>query len=168
MQYGDIVIYYPKKSASWVARAIAWLQPRIGQGGSKNLPSASHCSIMADNPEYEYESTIPKSRYHKISDEDKKNFVIEVYRFDGITIAQRRMVLRYCQNNMDRWYDYLEIFTLGLLNLRFFDACSEFVRKAYNSAGIQLGRGDGNEYLLSPNELLYDTKKLKKVCDLNG
>ena len=169
MKSGDIVVYFPRKSASWVSRAISWIQPRFGQGGNKDLPSASHISILAENVDYEYESTVPFYRYHKISDKDKVNFDIWVYRYKGITDNQRENIIDYCKCVVNQpWYKRMygieELLTLGLYNLKFMKACSEFVGYIYMQAGITLG-DNPDEYLLSPNEIIYNTSSLEKVYE---
>ena len=161
MERGDIIAYYPNANGPWLSRAISWLQPRIGQGGFKDKPSASHIAIVSEIEGFLYESTWPKSRFHEIEQDDFKSFDVCIYRYDGITQSERDLIIEYCSQNLGVQYDIFELITLGLFNFKRWKACSEFARYAYGKAGIQLGQTGEN--LLSPNELIYETSRLKFV-----
>jgi len=159
---GDIVVWKViKNTKSWFSRLLAWAFPKIGQGGTVCKPSFSHSAVLSEKYGYVYESTWPKTRHAPIPYKDYVNYELEVYRISGITHAQRITILRTCQENLGKWYDVLEILSFGLINLRKYDACSEYVRRAYRAAGITLGKK--KDYLVSPNEIVYETSLIFMV-----
>ena len=162
---GDILLWQvTPETKSWLSRLLAWWFPRFGQGGCKECPSYSHAAVLSEKIGWVYESTWPRTRHAKIPVSDYLQYGLTVFRISGITEKQRSTVLAWCRGNLDKWYDVWEILSFGLINLKKYDACSEFARKAFASAGITLGRKC--DYLVSANEIAYETKFLTKIGTL--
>jgi len=166
IKIGDIVCWGVTKKSDWFSRLLAWYFVRFGQGGSSNKQSYSHSAIYAGykyNKHWVFESTWPLSRLYYIPDSDLENYIITVFRLENFSGSEIDKIMEWGYINSGKLYDILEIITFGLINLKPWNTCSEFVKQAYLDC-FDLLLGKPKEYLLSPNELVYQTKNIEKVC----
>lgn len=166
-EIGDIILWQVTDKSPILSKAFAWWFTHFGQGGRPWLPSYSHSAVyngFYDGSHHVYESTWPKTRLARIPNGDFNKYKLIVFRPEKYSKLQRVEVISWCSRNTGQWYDLLEIISLGLINVPWWMACSEFVKGAFKSANIHLGRR--KEYLISPNEIRYETSGLVQVGEL--
>jgi len=154
----DLIFYQPRKNASILSKLIAWCQWGLGEGWG----SYSHCSIAGGRREdetgirwIEYEGTHPVSRIHVISLDDLNKYVLTVYR-PNIDGRAKGKILEWAEENTGVLYDYIEIITLGKINIKKWLSCSDFIYQAFKSSGVELIKKQGAT--ASPNELIRSEK----------
>ena len=162
MKPGNILAYkINKNTTNPFSKAISWVsRVTVGNWLVKGEDSFNHVAILSSTNGLQYEITWPNGGLNPIKWDKYDVYSLE---YEGLTEEQRERILAYCESGASTYkYDWLFLITFGLLRLPgSTSVCSKFVADAYLSAGINLRKP--NEHLISPNEIVYHSKMVRKM-----
>ena len=162
MKPGDILAYkINRNTTNPFSKAISWLSRiTVGNWLVNGEDSYNHVAILSSIQGLQYEVTWPRGGLNPIKWEKYDVFSVE---YQGITEEQQEIILQFCNLNAAKYkYDWLSLITFGLLRLPGRTSiCSRLVADAYLAAGIDLRKP--NEYLISPNEIVYHPNMVKRI-----
>jgi hypothetical protein len=134
---GDVLLFRVSSSSNTLDRLIAWGQRIIHE--SPTTADYCHVALVGPDPEHMYEAKWP--RIHNVPIDLgalQKNIILETYRNRNLTPEQIGLLMNYAQKHVGQRYDLLALLTLGYVQLGRTAVCSEFVWRAFTSAGVLL------------------------------
>lgn len=125
---GDIVLYPVDGRSSLASKLVAIGELLWGKG--RGPEQYSHVAILEDR-DHTLEARWPKTGRYRLN----KNRLYEIWRVDGISDAERQLVLHWAYLHSNEWYNLGALF-FGLFQSKHSEVCSTFVAHALEHAGV--------------------------------
>lgn len=143
-----MILFPVTPHSSLASRIVAAAEIVCGVGWG--LEGYSHCAIMSEKPGFQWEAKWPRVGLYPTQQSRPR----EVWRIEGLTLDQRRLILEYCATQQGNRYNVIGLLSYGLLAPRHQEVCSQLVGNAYEHAKRPLCK-EGKR-IMSPNSIPDD------------
>ncbi len=130
---GDVILYPANGKSALSSRLVAAGEILAGFGGG--LEQYSHAAILAATPGFQFEATFPRTCFSPVD----ISRPYEIWNVGDPSPAQRNRILRWCKENVGRWYNLIGVLTADFIRLPGTYYCSQFAGTAYAAAGLAVG-----------------------------